>query len=268
MRFMMQSSQIERKFNMLPLNRQNIFKILNVTNDQTDDENESFESEELQAFLNISKELNAGGATGSEIYPGELLPPINENVMLSDSILNLLIDYYNRAYVEYNFSRPRLDSYLSSENYIAVTGKVSKYGRLRIRAEYFGSKLSKRYIRSSYILARFINQRDNDIETYPGQVQFFFEHTIHLLNGPSKHYLAFVKWYKPAATANARFLFANEDSNDFTNDPELWRNTFFNTSVDSIIPVHHILGRFVPAKYKFKRTEYLATLPLNRRFHL
>jgi hypothetical protein len=146
---MMQSSQIERKFNMLPLNCQDIFKILNVANDQTNDENESFESEELQAFLNISKELNAGGATGSEIYPGELLPPINENVMLSDSILNLLIDYYNRAYVEYNFSRPRLDSFLSSENYIAVTEKVSQYGRLRIGAEYFGSKLSKRYIRSS-----------------------------------------------------------------------------------------------------------------------
>jgi hypothetical protein len=62
--------------------------------------------EELQAFLNISKELNAGGTTGSEIYPGELLPLINENVILSNSILNLLIDYYNRAYVKYNFSRP------------------------------------------------------------------------------------------------------------------------------------------------------------------
>src|SRR3954449_12262957 len=159
---------------MLPLNHQNIFKILNVTNDQTDDENESFESEELQAFLNISKELNAGDATGLEIYPEELLPLINENVMLSNSILNLLIDYYNRAYVEYNFSRSRLDFYLSSENYIAVIGKVSQYGRLRIRAEYFESKLSKKYIRSFYILARFINQRDNDIETYSEQVQFFF----------------------------------------------------------------------------------------------
>src|SRR3954464_12919712 len=139
MRFMMQSSQIERKFNMLPLNRQNIFKILNVTNDQTDDENESFESEELQAFLNISKELNAGGATGSEIYPGELLPLINENIMLSDSILNLLINYYNCAYVEYNFSRSQLDSYLSSKNYIAITEKVSQYGRLQIEVEYFKS---------------------------------------------------------------------------------------------------------------------------------
>src|SRR3954452_21153717 len=109
---------------MLPLNRQDIFKILNVTNDQTDYKNESFESENLQAFLNISKELNAGSTTGSEIYSEKLLPLINENVMLSDSILNLLINYYNRAYVEYNFSRLQLDSYLSNVNYIAVTEKV------------------------------------------------------------------------------------------------------------------------------------------------
>ncbi|CAG8713387.1 11921_t:CDS:2, partial [Funneliformis caledonium] len=55
MRFMMQSSQIKRKFNMLPLNRQSIFQILNLENDQSVDKSESFESEELQAFLNISK---------------------------------------------------------------------------------------------------------------------------------------------------------------------------------------------------------------------
>ena len=36
-----------------------------------------------------------------------------------------------------------------------------------------------------------------------------------------KHYLAFVNWYKPAVSADARFLFANEDSDDYTNDLEL-----------------------------------------------
>ena len=103
MRFMMQSSQIERKFNMLPLNHQNIFQILNLENNQTDDKNKSFESEELQAFLDISKELVSGGATGSENYSGEFLPPMKSNVILSDGLLNLLIKYYNRAY-EYNFN--------------------------------------------------------------------------------------------------------------------------------------------------------------------
>ena len=48
---MMQSSQIERRFNMLPSNYQGIFQMLNLENDKIDNENETFESEELQAFL-------------------------------------------------------------------------------------------------------------------------------------------------------------------------------------------------------------------------
>ena len=270
MRFMVQNSQIERKYNKLPLDRQYIFQTLNLENDQPDDENESFESEELKAFLNISKELISGGVTGSEIYPGEFLPPMKENFMLSNILLNLLIEYYNCAYPEYNFSRPLLDSSISNnENYVAVTGKVTKYGRLRIGAEYFGSILSKRHIRSSYILAHFIDRNDdNEIDTYPGQVQFYFEHIIHLPNGSLKHHLAYVKWYKSVRTTDVRFYFANEDSDDFTNDPELWKKEFFKTSVDNIIPVHHILGRFVPANFKYKKTDYLAVLPLNRRFHI
>ncbi|CAG8772326.1 16392_t:CDS:1, partial [Funneliformis caledonium] len=83
---------------------------------------ETFESEELQVFLNISKELVSGRATGAKNYFGEFLPPIKLNIILSDGLLNLLIDYYNRAY-KYNFSRSQLDSSLSNENYVAITGK-------------------------------------------------------------------------------------------------------------------------------------------------
>ncbi|CAB5360544.1 unnamed protein product [Rhizophagus irregularis] len=118
---MMQSSQIERRFNTLALNHQAIFQILDLNDDTTDDnENESLESEELQAFLDISEKLVSGGATGTEEYPGELLSLIKLNVILPDDILDLLVDYYNRAYEEYNFSRPQLDPSSSTENYIAV----------------------------------------------------------------------------------------------------------------------------------------------------
>ena len=101
----MQSSLIERNFHKLPKNLQDIFQILNLENDKTDDDDKdkSFESEELQAFLNISKELTSGGATGAENFPREFLSPTKSNVLLSDNQLDLLIGYYNRAY-EYNFS--------------------------------------------------------------------------------------------------------------------------------------------------------------------
>ena len=89
---------------MLPSNYQGIFQMLNLENDKIDNENETFESEELQAFLSISRNLDSGGVTGAEYYPGELIAPIRKNVKLSENLLDLLIEYYNCAYVDYNFS--------------------------------------------------------------------------------------------------------------------------------------------------------------------
>ena len=82
---------------MLPLNCQDIFQILNLENDKPDNENESFESEELQAFLNISEELDSGRTTETENYPRELLFPMKTNVILSEKHLDLLIEYYSYA---------------------------------------------------------------------------------------------------------------------------------------------------------------------------
>src|ERR1700722_18237550 len=103
MRYMMQNFQVERKFQTLTSNRQSIFQILNLENDEINNENDTFKSEELQAFSNISKELPSGGATGEENHLRIFLPPTKQNVLLSDKLLDLLIGYYNCAY-KYNFS--------------------------------------------------------------------------------------------------------------------------------------------------------------------
>src|SRR5947207_1447569 len=65
-------------------------------------------------------------------------------------------------------------------------------GRLRIGADIYGSVQAARHEKSSYILARFV-QDDDTVDTYPGQVQFFFEHTIYLNNKSITHSLALVK---------------------------------------------------------------------------
>jgi hypothetical protein len=53
---------------------------------------------------------------------------------------------------------------------------------------------------------------------------------------------------------------------------ELWENTFCPNSRDNIIPIHNILGWFIPIKYKISdrsnAKEYLAVIPINRKFHL
>ena len=136
----------------------------------------------------------------------------------------------------------------------------------------FGSAISTRHIKSSFILAKFIvdNGEVELVDCYPGQVQYFFKHIIDLRNGPFEHNLAYVRWYRPADTAKTRYYFAIDD-NEETCNVELWKNEFHPERRDCIIPVHNILGRFVPVNYKIsvRRTaiEYLAINPINRKFH-
>ena len=74
-----------------------------MENDEINNENNTFESKELQAFSNISKELPSGGVIGEENYPRTFLLLTKQNILLSDKLLDLLISYYNHAY-KYNFS--------------------------------------------------------------------------------------------------------------------------------------------------------------------
>ena len=81
------------------------------------------------------------------------------------------------------------------------------------------------------------------------------------------HYLAYVRWYKK--TKNRFHFSINEEQ---MCNVELWDTEFYPKSRDCIIPVHHILGRFVPVKYKISdrknAKEYLAVNPINRKYNL
>ena len=55
---------------------------------------------------------------------------------------------------------------------IIVNSKIKQYGRLRISIDIYDSVQAAYYKKSSYILARFV-QNDETIDTFLGQVQFF-----------------------------------------------------------------------------------------------
>ena len=100
----------------------------------------------------------------------------------------------------------------------------------------------------------------------------FFEHTINLSSQNLTHKLAFVRWFKPASSALIRYHFSINDEINTCN-VELWEKDFYpNISRDNLIPIHNILDRFIPVKYKTSNRsnskEYLAVIPLNRKFHL
>src|SRR5436190_14840662 len=81
-----------------------------------------------------------------------------------------------------------------------------KFGRCRISSEVFGLTMSSRHVKSSFILVNFIT-RDNKVDCYAGQVQYFFKHIVDFEDGPVEHNLAYVRWYKPAETSKGSILF-------------------------------------------------------------
>jgi hypothetical protein len=201
-------------------------------------------------------------AYGTERFPGTLMKPCQETILPND-ILEHLVEFYNSLYNEYFVS---IASITGKTNDNVVTPKIKQYGRLRIGSDIYGSVQAARHEKSSYILARFV-QEDGSIDTFPGQVQFYFEHNIYLNNSlnPSTHSLAFIKWYKPVGNR----YYCQVDNDIKSCNIELWSNDeFYRIGRDSIIPIHNILGKFVKCDFivrKKKLKQYMAVIPLNKK---
>ena len=110
---------------------------------------------------------------------------------------------------------------------------INQHARLQIGAEMFGSTILGRHEKNATILAKWNANNDESTDIYPGKVQYYFEHTLRLPDGPKTHLLAYVKWYKNAPSSDIRFK------------------------------------RFLIAVHKnSKKRKYLSITPLNRRFNL
>jgi hypothetical protein len=213
-----------------------------------------------------SRNILESPITGCEEFPGEFLAPQSENIRLEEEIHDLLIKYYEDTYVDSIFRKLFTEDLPGST---IVINKANQYGRCQIGAEIFGSAASPRHIKNSFVLAKFISRDGKSVDTYPGQIQYFFEHSVNLLSQNLIHRLAYIKWYKAASSSATRYHFSIDDDVQTCN-VELWENSFYPNSRDNIIPVHNILGRFVPVNYKKsdRSREYLAVIPVNRKFHL
>jgi hypothetical protein len=231
---------------------------------------DEYEFSELVRFRHIYNLKIEDTITGAEFLPGEMMPPKKVNVSLPDDIYTLLVEYYNEAYDSDFF---RIGEGGQSDNEIIVRPKINQFGRIRIGAELFGSANTPRYLRSSYILAKFIQENEENedsMEIFPGQVQFFFEHEVNLPNGRKTHLLAYVRWFLPAPNHQTRFYCRIDDDIKSCN-VEIWSTNFYDISRDCIIPVHDIFGRFIPASFKIGKRNpitYMAVIPIGRRFHM
>ncbi|GET65388.1 hypothetical protein RIR_v02003865100 [Rhizophagus irregularis DAOM 181602=DAOM 197198] len=81
---------------------------------------------------------------------------------------------------------------------------------------------------------------DDSVDTYPGEVQYYFEHALRFPEGTKTHLLAYVKWYKPAPSFSIRFKHSFMEPE--ISNTELWKAEYFQEGCDSLLAVHRILS--------------------------
>ncbi|CAB5099146.1 unnamed protein product [Rhizophagus irregularis] len=127
--------------------------------------------------------------------------------------------------------------------------------------------ISGHHEKNANIFAKWKAANDDSVDTYPGEVQYYFEHALRFPEGTKTHLLAYVKWYKPAPSSNIRFKHSFMEPE--ISNTELWKAEYFQEGCDSLLAVHRILCRAT----KFRnimvgKQKYLSIIPLNRRFNL
>ena len=172
---------------------------------------------------------------GSERFPGELLRPEKPNLIIPNKLLNLLVEYYEASYETMSFRKAFTENF---NNSIVLRNRADQYGRCRIGSEIFDSVMPSRNIKGSFVLARFVNQ-DGSVDLYPGQVQYFFTHSVNLPNQAAEHKLAYIRWFKTVNSAKIRFYFNIRDQAETCNI-ELWSTEFYPIKCECIIPIYNI----------------------------
>ena len=215
------------------------------------------ESEELRHFLSMRHNMSIlSKIYDTEPIPGQMLTPSNLEVVMPLELRRFLCEWYSILYEK------------EEEDILGFMDlHINQHTRLQLGSEIFGSMLSGRQEKNATILAKWKAVLDDSIDIYPGEVQYYFEHTLRLPEGSRTHLLAYVKWYRSAASSSIRFKHSFMEPE--ISNTELWKAEYFPEGCDSLLPVHRILSRATKFRYvKIGKQNYLSIVPLNRRFNL
>src|ERR1043165_816818 len=213
------------------------------------------EREELQHFLSMRHET-LSKIYGTEPIPGKMLQPSYFKVVMPLELRKFLCEWYSILYEK------------EEEDILGFMDlHINQHMRSQLGSEIFGSMLSDHQEKNATILAKWKAVLDDSIDIYPGEVQYYFEHTLRLPEGSRTHLLAYVKWYRSAASSSIRFKHSFMEPE--ISNTELWKAEYFPEGCDSLLPVHRILSRATKFRYvKIGKQNYLLIVPLNRRFNL
>ncbi|KAI9327732.1 hypothetical protein BD770DRAFT_70387 [Pilaira anomala] len=143
---------------------------------------------------------------------------------------------------------------------VVVDHKIAKLKSVSILGQKYNS-LEATSFRSSYIQAYFRDTSQNtvDHQLRPAQIQFFFRHSISILNNNNQlqtttFTFAYVRWYKEL---NSESLVTTFD----TINSKCYSNTFTDPSVLDILPIHNIHSPIGIYLNKLKNCNIVITLP-------
>src|SRR6266540_6289754 len=95
-----------------------------------------FSSNEMRRFLFHSRNIKKSVITGCEAFPDEMLRSYSNNILLSNEMLDRMVEYYEAAYENQDFQKLYGEG---SESAIIIRVKMNQFGRCRISSEVFGS---------------------------------------------------------------------------------------------------------------------------------
>lgn len=214
------------------------------------------EREELQHFLSMRHSMS-GKIYGTEPIPGQMLKPSNIGVVMPSELRKFLCEWYT---IIYEKGQEEILGFMDL--------KINQHARLQIGGEIFGSMISGgQREKNATIFAKWKAVNDETVDTYPGEVQYYFEHILRFPEGPRTHLLAYVKWYKSASSSSIRFKHSFMEPE--VSNTELWKADYYQEGCDSLLAVHRILCRATKFKYiTVGKQKYLSVIPLNRKFNL
>jgi hypothetical protein len=140
-------------------------------------------------------------STFSKIYstkklPGQMLNPSHFKIIIPLELRRFLCEWYS---ILYEKEQKEILGFMDLV--------IDQHAKLQIGAEIFESIISGHHKKNTtiYIFAKWKAFSDESIDIYPGEVQYYFEHTLRLPEGSQTHLLAYIKWYKNAPTSDIRF---------------------------------------------------------------
>ena len=165
---------------------------------------------------------------------------------------DLLLGFYRVAYPDSHFC----DYLRAVPDRIKIGPKIEKFETARIHGHRYRSAEAESRS-GSYVQALFQGFNDDNVQSWSGQVLYYFKHTIVIRGQAVPHVFALVRWfqeYRPSQPFEAAGL-------------EVWKDDYRPLHTDSILPVHRIFSPVAIAKYTAPRSqlELIVTIPLQKK---